>query len=105
MHSQHMFNECIARTEQARGSIDEDPRLEYSSPIVDKARQTTVHNLEGALTDLPAADAEKEADHIGLLLLRQLLEVLEGTHLVCANSQISTSSPTNSRRKIEVAMN
>lgn len=30
---------------------------------------------------LPAAHAEQEAHHIGLLLLLELLEVLVGTHL------------------------
>jgi hypothetical protein len=33
------------------------------------------------LTELPATDAEQEANHIGLLLLLDLFDVLEGTHL------------------------
>lgn len=32
---------------------------------------------------LPAAHAQKEAHHIGLLLLLKLLDILEGTHLGC----------------------
>ena len=62
-------------------------------------QQAAVHSLEGALTDLPAANAEKEADDIALLLLGKLLEVLKGTHFACAISRVSTSSPTNSGTK------
>ena len=41
--------------------------------------------IEGALTDLPAANAKKEANDVALLLLRKLLEVLKGTHFACAD--------------------
>lgn len=34
-------------------------------------------------TYFPAANAEKEAHHIGLLLLLELLDILKGTHLDC----------------------
>lgn len=36
-------------------------------------------------TYLPAANAEKEAHHIGLLLLLKFLDILEGTHFGCYN--------------------
>jgi hypothetical protein len=41
-------------------------------------------------TYFPAADTEKEAHHIGLLLLLKLLDILEGTHLGCLASMVST---------------
>lgn len=36
----------------------------------------------GFLSYLPAADTEKEAQHIRLLLLLELFDVFEGTHLI-----------------------
>lgn len=41
------------------------------------------------LTDLPAANPEKEANDIALLLLGELFEVLEGAHFACAESRRS----------------
>lgn len=38
-------------------------------------------------TYLPAANAEKEAHHIGLLLLLKFLDILEGTHFGCSNKR------------------
>lgn len=35
----------------------------------------------GVSSYLPASDAEEESQHVGLLLLVQLLDVFEGTHL------------------------
>lgn len=35
----------------------------------------------GSSSHLPAADSQKEANHIRLLLLLKLLDVLKGTHL------------------------
>lgn len=37
----------------------------------------------GDSTYFPAANAQKEAHHIGLLLLLELFDILEGTHLDC----------------------
>ena len=57
-------------------------------------------------TYFPAANAEKEAHHIGLLLLLKFLDILEGTHLDCRQEKsVSTAelAPTEgmklSRRK------
>jgi len=44
---------------------------------------STVNDLQGPV--LPAADAEEEAKHIGLLLLVEFFNVLEGTHLYGPN--------------------
>jgi hypothetical protein len=76
-----------------------DPDREKSSPSPPETTNKPPSTIEGALTDLPAANAEKEADDIALLLLGKLLEVLKGAHFACAVSQVSTSSPTNSGRK------
>ena len=56
--------------------------------------------FEGALTNLPAANAEKEANDIALLLLGKLLEVLKGAHFACAISRVSSLSPTKSGKII-----
>jgi hypothetical protein len=65
--------------------FDEDPGLKKIESIIEEPPQAAVHNLEGALTNLPAANPEKEADDIALLLLGKLLEVLKGTHFACAD--------------------
>lgn len=101
MHSQQMFNECIARTGRVswfRWRKISTGRTE-SRFFVRRTGKAAVHNIEGALTNLPAANPEKEANDIALLLLRKLLEVLKGTHFACAISQVSSSSPTNSGKR------
>jgi hypothetical protein len=99
-----MFNECIARTGRvvvlSAAASTREARIEF---VVDRTTQAAVHILEGALTDLPAANPKKEANDIALLLLRKLLEVLQGTHFACAIRQVSTSSPANrTMRKIDL---
>ena len=80
MHSQLMFNECIAR------SIYKDVHIHVRNiPMGPKTifevlvRFRFRERVE--LSYLPAADPEKEAQHIGLLLLGDLLEIFVGTHL------------------------
>lgn len=41
-------------------------------------------------TYFPAAHAEKEADQVGLLLLLELFDILEGTHFGCAAAAATT---------------
>jgi hypothetical protein len=43
-------------------------------------------------TYFPAAHAEKEAHHIGLLLLLELFDILEGTHFGCFGSKVSNEN-------------
>lgn len=40
---------------------------------------------------LPAADTQQEADHVGLLLLLKLLNVLKSTHLTIRKRYMSAS--------------
>lgn len=42
-------------------------------------------------TYFPAAHSEKEAHHIGLLLLLKFLDILEGTHLGCSGNNVSSN--------------
>jgi hypothetical protein len=44
-------------------------------------RDVLSNRFLGGNSHLPATDAEQEANHIGLLLLLDLFDVLEGTHL------------------------
>lgn len=46
--------------------------------------------VRGFLSHLPAANAEQEPNNIGLLLLLDLFDVLEGTHLDNCESAIGT---------------
>lgn len=45
------------------------------------SRRTRARHGEGSFSYLPAANAEQEAQHIGLLLLLKFLNVLKRTHL------------------------
>lgn len=79
MHSQQMFNECIARTERVVVPLT---RFLIGQKRI--RRQQSHHKpLSTYLTNLPAANAEKEANDIALLLLGKLLEVLKGAHFAC----------------------
>lgn len=50
---------------------------------------------------LPAADTQQEADHVRLLLLLKLLDVLKGTHLKSRKRQMSAfSAEIGARRGI-----
>lgn len=80
MHSQQMFNECIARA-----AVNRNRGFPKKNPIA----MPTVHMFSRILTDLPAANPEKEANDIALLLLGELFEVLEGAHFACAESRRS----------------
>jgi len=44
----------------------------------------------GVVTYFPAADTEKEADQVGLLLLLELFDILEGTHF-CYSAATTTN--------------
>lgn len=46
-----------------------------------RSRQARARHGEGSFSYLPAANAEQEAQHIGLLLLLKFLNVLKRTHL------------------------
>lgn len=85
MHSQQMFNECIARTWQVVAPLTTIPTVTERI-----CRQRSDHEpLSTFSTNLPAANAEKEANDIALLLLGKLLEVLKGAHFACAISQLA----------------
>ena len=101
MHSQQMFNECIARTGRVVVPFIDEISTRGQSSISSRNHHKPPSTVfEGALTNLPAANAEKEANDIALLLLGKLLEVLKGTHFACAISRVSSSSPTKSGKKI-----
>lgn len=87
MHSQQMFNECIARAvvNRNRGFPKKNPPL--------RCQPSTCSLGYRILTDLPAANPEKEANDIALLLLGELFEVLEGAHFACAVSPVSVLLP------------
>lgn len=76
MHSQLMFNECIARTRVLFHSDQQNWPL-WNDP------SSTMSPLNVISTYFPAADSEKESKHVGLLLLLELLDILESTHLCC----------------------
>lgn len=81
MHSQQMFNECIARTGRRWGRPrQKSPRGEMPGSVHHRATVHILYRSGCSKTDLPAANAEKEAEHIALLLLLKLLEVFKGTH-------------------------
>lgn len=102
MHSQLMFNECIAKTRSlslslslARGKGErEKEKREDSVHIIIHVNSMhccrfscvyafRVGGMKVFLTYFPAADSEKESEDIRLLLLLKLFDVLEGTHLDC----------------------
>lgn len=99
------FNECIARHSRqkvscvpqiisAAGSfrasntrIQAFPMAVHRRALGGNVRQSRVGGL---LSHLPAANAEQEPNNIGLLLLLDLFDVLEGTHLDNCESAIRT---------------
>lgn len=99
MHSQQMFNECIARTGRAASLPTGVPHERARGSSSTGTPQATAHISPGALTDLPAANPKKEASDIALLLLRKLLEVLQGTHFACAIEHVSSSSPAEKENR------
>jgi hypothetical protein len=92
MHSQLMFNECIARTEGLRACyVSLALSTTDLSVCPSRARETTqcpapspstcIYQLKrGCSTYFPASDSEEETQHIGLLALLKFFDVLEGTH-------------------------
>lgn len=64
----------------------------------DRPQSFLYSSLERAFlstTNLPAANAEKEANDIALLLLLKLFEVLKGSHFDCSKfSTVSLFSPS-----------
>lgn len=50
-------------------------------------------------TNLPAANAKKEANDVALLLLLKLFEVFEGTHFDSANTKLSSVSRWLQKRR------
>ena len=101
MHSQQMFNECIARTRvvgagrfpnqhpnrppphRKRHFFEETKREKLPSPI---RGGTSTRPHEAYLicsTYLPASNSEEKLHNIGLLLLLKFLDIFEGTHLGC----------------------
>ena len=83
-----MFNECIARHGKVPHWVSQDPD---QRSCVDVGA-----SLEGLwrvdLSYLPAADSEKEAEDVGLLLLLKLFDVFEGSHLESFCQPIRASS-------------
>jgi hypothetical protein len=81
MHSQLMFNECIARSiEKMSTSTSMSPIFQYVWRPVSKYGFGVRCRKRIELSYLPAADTEKEAEDIGLLLLLKLLNVLKRAH-------------------------
>lgn len=64
-----LFTECIARHLSATCSMSHA-----------EARMSSIE-LGFGIVYLPAAYAEKEAQHVGLLLLMELLDIFQSTHL------------------------
>lgn len=54
---------------------------ETASLVGTRGAGSTVNNVEGA--EFPAADTEKEAEDVTLLLLLDFLDVLESAHFCC----------------------
>lgn len=79
MQSQQMFNDCIARTRSLAGTgsflNSRQNRQNVTSAVRDQGIQcpatpsTYISIEKGCSTYFPASDSEKEAQHIGLLLL------------------------------------
>jgi hypothetical protein len=71
LHSQLVFNECIAR------ALKDDHV--HNTPYVQKTKFEVLSSFEGVLriveSYLPASNTEKEAQHIRLLLLLKLFNV------------------------------
>lgn len=72
-----MFNECIARHDK---SVPRSHGHSDGASFVQKLLAMPDIILWGA--HLPAANAEKESQDIGLLLFVKLLHVFERTHLI-----------------------
>lgn len=49
-------------------------------------------NSFGVVTYFPAAHTEKEADQVGLLLLLELFDILEGTHFCYSTATTTTAN-------------
>lgn len=90
MHSQQMFNECIAEA----GDL---PAVSSQDDVDDGGNclPPTVYRV--VLSYLPATDTEKEEHNIALLLLLKFLDVLEGTHFGCRG--IETLARLKQKRK------
>lgn len=74
MHSQQMFNECIAGHQRCHKDDGNFAKCSF---------HLFCHTgLSRKGSYLPAAHAEEESHHIGLLLLVKFLDIFEGTHLV-----------------------
>lgn len=58
-----------------------DPGISYGYAHERSAEMLGNQGVGGVLSYLPAANAEQEPNDIGLLLLLDLFDVLEGTHL------------------------
>lgn len=80
MHSQQMFNECIAETGEQFSFPDHPAVLRASTGGREGGLEVSSPPTLLISTYFPAADSEKEEHHIALLLLLKLLDVLEGTH-------------------------
>lgn len=48
-------------------------------------------NSFGVVTYFPAAHTQKEADQVGLLLLLELFDILEGTHFCYSTATTTTN--------------
>lgn len=107
MHSQLMFNECIAETRsRERRQRPQNPRQPtaahsiHASDLDGRSMCVCMHvcirvyacsrffrvgisGSEEGSTYFPAADSGQEEQDIRLLLLLKLLDVLKGTHLDC----------------------
>lgn len=100
MHSQLMFNECIAKTRPLSLLWLKSEERGDSVHIINQLRQCILDCCRFSLcvyalrvgnqsnrwrfsTYFPAADSEEESQNIGLLLLLKLFDVLEGTHFDC----------------------
>jgi hypothetical protein len=71
---------------------------ETRNPVaVYRAPSTNVYTNRnrGCSTYFPAADPEEETQHIGLLALLKLFDVLKGTHFVCKSKESTISKAVN----------
>lgn len=58
---------------------------EAGSRRIELCRASTWYRNRVVSTYFPAANTQKEAHHIGLLLLLELFDILEGTHFDCGD--------------------
>jgi hypothetical protein len=81
MHSQLMFNECIARS--IKNDVHNSPSTIFQCVHRPDSKYWFGFDVvKGSkLSYLPASDTEKEAQNVGLLLLVQFLNIFEGSHL------------------------